>query len=162
MTDVETTVEFRLLKEACAYAASKIGDARVHDVLERHRATEEAIGYVTSRAATFAICTTAVGDAYVPVDVCPCFSDSMVSGEGTSWILQLMPSQRRKTSWRAVAAAANSDGWKCAQPARRAAGLRRHPNKHEGSPPGRSEWRRDAGKGAGKGAGKSCAMRKAE
>jgi len=162
MADVETTIEFRLLKEACAYAASKIGDARVHDILERHRATEEAIGYVTSRTASFAICTTAVGDAYVPVDVCPCFGDSMLSGEGTSWILQLMPSQRRKTSWRAVAARANSEGWKCVQPARRAQGQRRYPSKQEGSPPARPEWRKGAGNGAGKSFRESRAMRKAE
>jgi len=162
MTDVETTVEFRLLKEACAYAASKIGDARVHDILERHRVTEEAIGYVTSRTATFAICTTAVGDAYVPVDVCSCFGDSMLSGEGTSWILHLMPSQRRKTSWRAVAATANSEGWKCVQPARRALGQRRYPSKQEGSPSGRPEWRKGTGKGAAKSSRESRAMRKAE
>ena len=111
------SAELRLLESACVYASEAIGMQGLQLLLENLTKCQEAIGHIQRRSVSFVICSSSVGDIYVPSALVQ--SGEGEDEEGTSWILSVVPSQRHKTQWRALSAVRNVDGWKTVENVRR-------------------------------------------
>lgn len=107
------------LAAACTFALESLNASEVLSLLRRHTEPVETIGHITSLHEEFFICSSCQGDVFVPKHLLPPTTDDLAVCEGTSWILTMLPSLRRRTQWRAVTAAQNNEGWQSAGRARK-------------------------------------------
>ena len=135
----------QVLEAACALALQNLSAPEVLSLLTKSSSPVEAIGHITSLHDSFFICATSQGDVFVPKHLVPGAAEDFALCEGTSWILTMLPSVRRRTQWRAVAVVHNNEGWQSAGRARRAPKSARLPWGGCGKPPARTpaaprEW----------------------
>ena len=134
----EPSEELRLLETACSYASISIGTQALLLLLENLIKRQEAIAHVQRRFPSFVICSSSIGDVYVPINL---MQLGEIEEEGSSWLLSVVASQRHKTQWRALSATRNVDGWKSVENVRRSAGPR---TGHKGGQRDRPQYRGSA------------------
>ena len=108
------------LEAACALALEHLSAPDVLSLLNKYSTPVEAIGHITCLHDSFFICATSQGDVFVPKHLVPTAVEHFALCEGTSWILTMLPSLRRRTQWRAVTVAHNDEGWQSAGRVRKA------------------------------------------
>ena len=116
-----------LLASAFAFASEVLTPEELEAICQKYILPLEVIGKVVMRKDDFFICSIPEGDVFVPHSI----SESQTHS-ASSWILTVIPSERRRTQWQALSAKPNTDGWENAQ--------RRAPfksKKHLGTKPSR-------------------------
>ena len=91
---------------------SVLGAVDLTAALEDSLPRQDVLGSVIVTGDDFWICSTMLGDVYVPRAVA--CDVGLEDQAATSLILALIPSHRRRTKWRAITAKRNCEGWQSA------------------------------------------------